>query len=59
MDFKKDFTILAEKYNLNYQYQDFKNCFGSKLKTILVMRRENIKKMLNEFVLRMKTRFEN
>lgn len=24
MDFKKDFTILAEKYNLNYQYQDFK-----------------------------------
>lgn len=29
MDFKKEFTILAEKYNLNYQYQDFKNCFGS------------------------------
>ena len=28
MDFKKDFTILAKKYNLNYQYQDFKNCFG-------------------------------
>ena len=28
MDFQKEFTILAEKYNLNYQYQDFKNCFG-------------------------------
>ena len=28
MDFKKEFTDLANKYNLNYQYQDFKNCFG-------------------------------
>lgn len=28
MDFKKEFTILAKKYNLNYQYQDFKNCSG-------------------------------
>ena len=27
MDFKKEFTNLAKKYNLNYQYQDFKNCF--------------------------------
>ena len=27
MDFKKEFTILAEKYNLNYKYQDYKNCF--------------------------------
>lgn len=28
MDFKKEFTDLAKKYNLNYQYQDFKNFFG-------------------------------
>lgn len=28
MDFKKEFTDLAKKYHLNYQYQDFKNCFG-------------------------------
>ena len=28
MDFKNEFSKLAEKYNLNYQYQDFKNCFG-------------------------------
>lgn len=28
MDFKKEFTVLAEKYNLNYQYQDFNNCYG-------------------------------
>ena len=28
MDFKNEFSQLAEKYNLNYQYQDFKNCFG-------------------------------
>ena len=28
MDFKKEFTDLAKKYNLNYKYQEFKNCFG-------------------------------
>lgn len=28
MNFKKEFKKLAKKYNLNYQYQDFKNCFG-------------------------------
>ena len=28
MDFKKEFKELASKYNLTYQHQDFKNCFG-------------------------------
>ena len=28
MDFKKEFTYLAQKYNLKYKYQDFENCFG-------------------------------
>ena len=28
MDFKKEFTDLAQKYNLSYQYQDFENCYG-------------------------------
>ena len=28
MDLKKEFTDLAKKYNLNYKYQEFKNCFG-------------------------------
>ena len=27
MDFKKEFTDLAKKYNLSYRYQEFKNCF--------------------------------
>ena len=28
MDFKEEFTNLAKKYNLNYRYQEFHNCFG-------------------------------
>ncbi len=28
MDIKKEFTNLAKKYNLSYQYQEFENCFG-------------------------------
>ena len=27
MNFTKEFKELAKKYNLTYQYQDFKNCF--------------------------------
>lgn len=28
MDIKEEFISLANKYNLSYRYQDFKNCFG-------------------------------
>ena len=28
MDFKDKFNLLAEKYNLKFQYQEFENCFG-------------------------------
>lgn len=28
MNFKRAFNDLANKYNLNYQYQSFENCFG-------------------------------
>lgn len=28
MDFKKEFAALAQKKNLSYQFQEFKNCFG-------------------------------
>ncbi len=28
MHFKKEFAEIAQKNNLTYQYQDFKNCFG-------------------------------
>lgn len=28
MNFKKEFNCLAQKYNLEYRYQEFDNCFG-------------------------------